>query len=244
MVNIEYILLSVSVLLLVSIVASKVSGRLGVPALLLFIVVGMIAGSEGPGGIYFDDAFVAQFLGVVALVFILFAGGLDTDWHAVRPVLSMGLALATVGVVVSAALVAWLATALLGFTLLEGLLLGAIVSSTDAAAVFAVLRARGIRLRGSLAPLVEMESGSNDPMAVFLTVGLTELLVHQERISEGAGITGLLGELAGLLPEFVWEMAVGCALGFLFGKGIVLLINKIRLDYEGLYPVLTLTLML
>src|SRR5207248_280084 len=139
---------------------------------------------EGPGGIYFDDAFAAQFLGVVALVFILFAGGLDTDWREVRPVLGMGLALATVGVVVSAGLVAWFATAVLGFSALEGLLLGAIISSTDAAAVFAVLRAKGIRLRGGLAPLVEMESGSNDPMAVFLTVGLTGLL-GRETMDDG-----------------------------------------------------------
>jgi len=247
--SIEYILLAASVLLLVSIVASKISARLGIPALLLFLAVGMLAGSEGLGGIYFDDPFVAQFLGVVALVFILFAGGLDTEWAGIRPVLGLGIALATLGVLISAGLVAWFATIVLGFSVLEGLLLGAIVSSTDEAAVFAVLRAKGIRLRSGLGPLVEMESGSNDPMAVFLTVGLTGLLARQmaaggQAAADGSDLPGLLGEMVGLLPEFVWEMVVGCVLGYLLGRGIVLLINRIRLDYEGLYPVLTLTMML
>ena len=222
--SIEYILLGASVLLLVSIIASKVSGKLGIPALLLFLAVGMLAGSEGPGGIYFDDAYVAQFLGVVALVFILFAGGLDTDWASIKPVLGMGLALATV-VAVSAGLVAWFATAMLGFSLLEGLLLGAIVSSTDAAAVFAVLRAKGIRLKSGLGPLVEMESASNDPMAVFLTVGLTELLARQtagdERAAaEAGGLAGLLGSWRVCCRSFSGRWRLGACWAICWGAAL------------------------
>lgn len=171
--SLEYLLLGAAVLLLVSIVASKASGRLGVPALALFLVIGMLAGSDGPGGIYFDDPLLAQWLGVVALVFILYAGGLDTDWERIRPVLAPGLALSTVAALLTAALMGLFAVGVLGFTLLQGLLLGAIVSSTDAAAVFTVLRARSVRLRQPLEPLLELESGSNDPMAVFLTAALT-----------------------------------------------------------------------
>jgi potassium/hydrogen antiporter len=254
--SIEYILLGAALLLLVSIVSSKISIKLGIPALLLFVAIGMLAGSEGPGGLYFDDAWLAQFLGIIALVFILFAGGLDTHWSGVRPVLGKGLALATVGVLISGVLVALFATLVLDFTLLEGLLLGVIVSSTDAAAVFAVLRAKGLRLKSGLDPLIELESGSNDPMAVFLTVSLTELLVHSDQLGSGASVTSngsddiladllsLGSSLIGLVPEFVIEMAVGSILGYLFGRGMVLLVNRIRLDYEGLYPVLTMTLML
>jgi len=249
-VPIEYVLLGASILLLASIASSKIASRLGIPALLLFLVVGMLAGSEGVGGLYFSDALFAQSLGVVALVFILFAGGLDTHWTSVRPVLAMGLSLATVGVLISATLVGIFAVLVLGFTLLEGLLLGAIVSSTDAAAVFAVLRSRGIKLKDGLAPLVELESGSNDPMAVFLTVGLTELVAHSEEISasfsnagpDGVGAVAL--SLLGLAPEFLIEMGVGSVMGLLLGRLIVIIVNRIRLDYEGLYPVLTTSLML
>ena len=244
-ISIEYILLGASLLLLVSIVSSKISVRLGIPALLLFLAIGMLAGSEGIGGIYFDDPWLAQFLGVIALVFILFAGGLDTHWADLRPVLSQGLALATVGVLISGVLVGWFATVVLGFTLQEGLLLGVIVSSTDAAAVFAVLRAKGINLKSGLGPLVELESGSNDPMAVFLTVSLTEILSHSQLTGDGHGDIGALGSsMLALVPEFVLEMALGAVLGYLLGRGIVMLINRIRLDYEGLYPVLTVSLML
>src|SRR5688500_12471677 len=140
--TIDYNLLALAGIMLVSVIASKVSDRFGVPALVLFLVVGMLAGSEGPGGVYFDDAAVAQFLGAAALAFILFYGGLDTSWRDVRPVLGYGLALATLGVLITAAAFGMFAHFFLGLSLLEGLLLGSIVSSTDAAAVFSVLRSR------------------------------------------------------------------------------------------------------
>ena len=172
----EQTLLVVSVLLLLSIISSKTSSQLGVPALLLFLSLGMLAGSDGPGGIYFDNARLAQSLGVLALTFILFSGGLETDWQHIRPVLAGGMVLATLGVMLTAGLVGLFATMVLGFSPVEGLLLGAVVSSTDAAAVFAILRSRNVGLKGSLKPLLELESGSNDPMAVLLTVALLQLL--------------------------------------------------------------------
>jgi cell volume regulation protein A len=230
MIATEYVLLGASVLLLLSILASKASGRLGVPALLLFLVIGMLAGSDGPGGIYFDDARLSQSLGVVALALILFAGGLDTDWNSIRPVFREGLALSTLGVLFTALLVGGFVTWVLHFSLLENLLLGAIVSSTDAAAVFAVLRSRNVSLKGSLEPLLELESGSNDPMAVFLTIGLIRLLANPK------------ASAAGLIPLFVLQMALGAALGYGIGKMTVHFVNRLRLEYEGLYPVLTLSL--
>jgi cell volume regulation protein A len=228
----ESILLGVAILLLASIVSSKASGRLGVPALLLFLVVGMLAGSEGIGGIYFDDPFLAQALGELALVFILFSGGLDTNWRSVRPVLWQGLTLATVGVMLTAVLVGGFARMLLNLSWPEALLLGAIVSSTDAAAVFAILRSRGVGLRGSLTPLIELESGSNDPMAIFLTTALVALIVDPARSPL---------ELA---PMFLQQMIIGAGLGYLFGRGMVYVINHLHLEYDGLYPVLSVALVL
>ncbi|MDW8327836.1 MAG: potassium/proton antiporter [Anaerolineales bacterium] len=229
---IEVVLLIASVLALVSILASKVSRLLGVPALLLFIVIGMVAGSDGPGGIYFDDARLAQALGVTALALILFSGGLDTQWAPVRPVWRSGLSLATLGVVVTALLVGAFADLAFGFSWLEGLLLGAIVSSTDAAAVFSVLRSRSVRLSGSLEPLLEFESGSNDPMAVFLTLGMIQLLLNPAQ------------SLLSLIPFFIQQMGLGALLGLAAGRLSVIVLNRIKLEAQGLYPVLSLTLAL
>jgi cell volume regulation protein A len=230
--TIEYILLGTAVLLLLSIIASKASGRLGVPALVLFLLIGMLAGSDGLGGIHFDDPWLAQLLGVVALAYILFAGGLETDWASIRPVLWQGMALSTVGVVLTAVAVGWFATAIFDFSWQEGLLLGAIVSSTDAAAVFAVLRSKNVSLKGHLKPLLELESGSNDPMAVLLTVGLVRLLADPS------------APFSDLMLRLIIQLVLGAALGYGMGRGIIFLVNNIRLEYEGLYPVLTLSLVL
>lgn len=223
----EIMIIVVGLLLLVSVLASKASGRLGVPALLLFLLIGMLAGSEGPGGIYFDDAELAQQLGVIALIFILFSGGLDTDWGFVRPVLWRGLLLSTLGVAVTAFLVGWFSHVHLGFPLAQGLLLGAIVSSTDAAAVFTVLRSRGVRLRKRISSLLELESGSNDPMAVFLTISLLEVIQSPSM------------NMMALIPMFFQQMAVGAVAGALFGWLTVKILNSINLDHGGLYPAIT-----
>ncbi|MFN7037062.1 MAG: cation:proton antiporter, partial [Bellilinea sp.] len=172
----EFALIAAAGLLLISVLVSKISDRFGIPALLLFLGLGMLAGSDGPGGIYFDNPAVAQFVGVIALVLILFSGGLDTEINSVRAVLREGVLLSTLGVLITALITGWVCITLLDLPPLVGLLMGAIVSSTDAAAVFAMLRSRGISLKGNLKPLLELESGSNDPMAIFLTVGLIQLI--------------------------------------------------------------------
>jgi len=230
MIPIEYMLLGASLLLLFSILASKASDKFGIPSLLIFLGIGMLAASDGPGGIYFDDPYLAQFLGIVALSYILFAGGLDTKTDDVRPVLRRGLLLPTAGILITALLVGWFAKIALGFSLLEGMLLGAIVSSTDAAAVFSVLRSKKVSFKGNLKPLLEFESGSNDAMAVMLTIGFI-------RLSLNPGDSA-----AALIPSVLIQIAIGGIAGYGAGLGITFIINKVRLGYEGLYPVLTLSM--
>jgi potassium/hydrogen antiporter len=226
----ENILLLGSMLLFLSIIASKTSFKLGIPTLVLFLVVGMLAGSDGPGGIYFNDPKMAQFLGVVALTFILFSGGLETNWDGIKPILWQGLSLSTLGVFLTALSVGLFSSYVLNYTLYEGLLLGAIVSSTDAAAVFSILRSKRIGLKGNLRPTLEFESGSNDPMAYFLTVSLIYLISEPD------------ASLISLLPRFFKGMILGAICGYAFGKMMIWVINHIKLDIDGLYPVLILAL--
>lgn len=228
----EIILLIVASLLLVGVFASKASYKLGVPALLLFLVIGMLAGSEGLGGIEFDDPGVAQAMGIVALSYILFAGGLDTRWRSIRPVLGAGVALASIGVILTAVIVGLAAFWLFNFSLLRALLLGAIVSSTDAAAVFSVLRSKALHLRGRLKPLLELESGSNDPMAVLVTIGLISLLMQPQT------------DLLDLIVFFFLQVLVGAAVGIGLGRLLVFILNRLHLEYDGLYSVLTLSAVL
>jgi cell volume regulation protein A len=230
--SLDELVVGVALLLLVSIVASKASARIGVPALILFLTVGMLAGSDGIGGIAFDNAKIAQWLGVVALAFILFSGGLETNWSFVRRSVWRAGSLATVGVAVTTAIIAWFAHAVLGFSPAEGFLLGAIVSSTDAAAVFSVLRGRGVRLDEGVVSTLELESGSNDPMAVFLTAAGVQLLVRAHV------------PMMELAVEFVREMTFGAAAGLAAGYAAVALLNALRLEADGLYPVLTVAIVL
>ena len=228
----DNILLIGSILLLLSILASKTTGKFGVPALIIFLTIGMLAGSDGIGGIHFDDPNLTQSLGVIALTFILFSGGLETKWENVKPVLWQGITLSTLGVLLTAVSLGLFISYISDFTLTEGLLIGAIVSSTDAAAVFSILRSKNIGLKGNLRPLLELESGSNDPMAYFLTIGITALLVHKDT------------SFASLIPLFFQQMIIGAIAGFILGKLMTWILNKINLDYDGLYPVLTLSLIL
>ena len=214
-----------AVLLLLGLLASKISTRFGIPALLLFLGVGMLAGSEGLGGIEFDDFELARSVSVVALAFILYASGLDTQWSEVRSLLGPGLSLATLGTLITAGIVGVAAAWIFGLPILPALLVGAIVSSTDAAAVFSILRSSSVGLKGQLRPLLELESGSNDPMAIFLTISLLDL------ITEPA--TGAVD----ILLLFVTQMTVGAVVGFVAGRGSVFAINRIHLGFEGLYPV-------
>jgi len=223
--------LGAGVLLLASVFASKIT-RLGVPALLLFMAVGMLAGSDGPGGIPFDNAAVAQGLGVIALAFILFSGGLDTLWGDIRPVIGRGLALSTIGVGITAGLVGLFSWWVTDLPLSQGMLLGAIVSSTDAAAVFSVLRSKNVRLPSRLRSLLELESGSNDPMAIFLTVAVIGL------------ISNPASSPLRLVGTFFWQMALGGIIGILMGRLAGVVIIRIRLEYDGLYPALSIAIVL
>jgi len=199
--SVETLLLAGGTLLLICVLASKISDRWGIPALLLFLAIGMLAGSEGPGGIYFDDPVIANAIGTVALALILFAGGLDTRWESVRPVLGPSLSLATIGVVLTAALTGLMAGWIFSLSWQGALLVGSIVSSTDAAAVFSILRSKGVSLKGRLRPLLELESGSNDPMAVFMTLAALQLL---------SGEATTVSQIALLL---VRQMGLGVLLG-------------------------------
>lgn len=228
--NSENILLIGSILLFISIVSSKTSFRIGIPTLLLFLIIGMLAGSDGPGGIYFNDPETAQLLGVIALTFILFSGGLDTKWESIKPVIRNGLALSTLGVLITAGLVGVFSAFVLDFSIYEGLLLGAIVSSTDAAAVFSILRSRNFGLKGSIRPLLELESGSNDPMAYFLTISMIYLIQQPDAPAWD------------LVPRFFVDMILGVAGGYVFGRLMIWILNNIQLNIEGLYPVLVLAL--
>ncbi len=227
----ENILLVGSVLLFLSLFAGKTSYKVGVPLLILFLGIGMLAGSEGIGGIYYDNPKTAQFIGIVALNFILFSGGLDTDWNSIKPVLWQGVALSTFGVLITALSVGLFVHWISDFTLFEGLLLGSIVSSTDSAAVFSVLRSKMLALKGHLRPTLELESGSNDPMAYVLMLTFLGLVIHPD------------SSLLGTLPTFIKQITLGILMGFALGKGGKFIINRISLDYEGLYIVLMIAIM-
>lgn len=225
--NTNTILLSISFLIVVSILIAKLTKNIGVPVLLLFIGVGMIAGSEGPGGIYFDNEKTAQNIGIISLIFILFSGGLETRWKAVKPVLWSSLSLATLGVLITTVAVAGFVYYTFHLSFLSSLLLGAVVSSTDAAAVFSILSFNNLNLKGRVKPLLELESGTNDPMAVFLTIGIVEL------------ITGKETSLLALTGTFFLEMGVGLLIGLAGGRLTVFLINRLKFPIEGFYTVFT-----
>lgn len=212
-------------LLLLGVLSSKISSRFGVPALVVFLGLGMLAGSEGIGGVYFDDPVLAQLIGVVSLVLILFSGGLDTEWKTVKPSLAPALSLATVGVLVTAVLAGLFCVWVLKFTILQGILLGAIISSTDAAAVFSILKDKNVRLKKDLAALLEVESGTNDPMAVFLTISAIQLLQLGP------------GEIGRVILSFFWQMGAGLLFGLTLGKIASRLLSRIALPSSGLFPV-------
>lgn len=228
----EIAIIIVSALLLVCVFVSKISDRLGVPILLLFIGIGMLVGSEGIGGVYFDDPHITQIIGNIALAVILFSSGLDTKWQSVKPVMKEGISLATFGVIITAAVFGGLAYLVLKLSLLESFLIGAIISSTDAAAVFSILRSRSIRLKEKLASVLELESGGNDPIAVLLTITLIGVL--NQTSTTAYGIVG----------AFLLQMLLGLAFGWIFSIISLFLINKFKIGYEGLYPLLLISMVL
>jgi cell volume regulation protein A len=224
---VDRLILLVGVLLILGILSSKLASRVGVPVLALFLLVGMLAGSEGPGGIAFEDYRLAHGVGTIALLMILFDGGLRTDVASARHVFWPSFTLATVGVLLTAFIVAIAAVAMLGIPWVEAVLLGGIVSSTDAAAVFAVFRSKGMRVGRRVTRTLELESGSNDPMAILLTVTCIELLIGS--IQPGLDVVWL----------FLRQLALGAVIGWGVGRLATEAINRINLDAAGLYPVLT-----
>ena len=215
-----------ALLLVISIVASDFSSRLGAPLLLVFIALGMLAGEDGPGGIRFDDFEVSYVIGTLALAVIIFDGGMRTRRETFRVALWPSVSLATVGVLVTAGLVGVFAAWLLGLHWLQGLLIGAIVGSTDAAAVFGLLRNSGTTLKERVTSTLEIESASNDPMAIFLTIALLEILAAGGREVD-----------ATVAVSFIRDFGIGAVLGLVGGRLLVWLINRLTL-VSGLYPLL------
>ncbi len=235
--SVEAVLFGVSILFFLSILACKAGYRFGVPLLLLFLGVGMVCGSDG-FGIQFSNLSVAQAIGTVALCIILFSGGLDTKISDIKPVLAPGIVLATLGVVLTAVLTGILihtifnipALGTIPLSLTASLLLASTMSSTDSASVFSILRGKGLHLKNNLRPMLELESGSNDPMAYMLTITLISL------VSQG-GEPDYLDAFLQLIKQF----AVGSLIGLVFGYAFVWVINKIKIDNASLYPILVLT---
>jgi cell volume regulation protein A len=223
---VDWLILLTGLMVLLGIASSKLSTRLGLPVLVLFLALGMLAGSEGVGGIEFENYALAHAIGTWALALILFDGGLGTPMTAVREVWKPAVVLAIPGVLLTAIITGVAASWILGVPLLDGLLLGSIVSSTDAAAVFAVLRAGGVSLKPRLQSMLELESGSNDPMAIFLTIGCIHVLAGKAELGMG------------LLSLFATQMVIGAVVGIAAGLFAVRLVNRIDLDAAGLYPAL------
>ena len=233
----ENILLIGAILIFCSILISKTGYRFGIPTLLLFLLVGMIFGSDGLG-LQFNGAADAQFIGMMALSIILFTGGMDTKIQDIRPVLSQGILLSTVGVLITTLLTGGFIYFLsintstdISMPLLTCLLLAATMSSTDSASVFNLLRSQKMNLKENLRPMLELESGSNDPMAYMLTIALIQLIASGNDFH-----LGIVGR--DLLIQFFF----GGVIGFAFGKFGVWLINKIDLSNSSLYPILLLSL--
>lgn len=230
----ENILLIGSILLFLSILVGKTGYRFGVPALLLFLLVGMLFGSDGLG-LQFHSAKIAQFIGIVALSIILFSGGMDTKFKEIRPILSPGIVLSTAGVLLTTlftGLFIWYLSGLswtnIHLPLISSLLLASTMSSTDSASVFAILRSQKMNLRHNLRPMLELESGSNDPMAYMLTIVLIQFIQ-----SGGMGA----GAIAGL---FVIQFLVGAVAGYLLGKLAIVILNNINIQNQSFYPILLL----
>ena len=232
MINAEHFLFIGAILLFVAVMAGKVAYRFNAPALLLFLAVGLFFGYEI---LSFNSPELTQFIGMLALCIILFSGGMDTKFSDIRPIMAEGITLATAGVLMTALLLGgfvYFVSPLIGIELTFplALLLASTISSTDSASVFSILRTRRQGLKENLRPLLELESGSNDPMAYILVILLVRMLG-----GEGDEIS-----IGGTILMFVVQMAVGAIVGYLFGRLSVWLMNKINIDNASLYSVLLL----
>lgn len=232
----ETALLVLSVLLFISIAVGRIGGRLGIPVLVLFLTVGMLFGSDGVG-IVFDNLYLAEAIGTVSLCIILFSGGLNTKFKEIRPIIGQSVILATLGVILTAALTGffawWLCGLLLpslGISLMTAILLASVMSSTDSAAVFAILGSKNVQLKNNLRATLEFESGSNDPMAYMLTITLIGLIK-----------AGSEPNMALILLSFVTQIFVGAIVGYFVGRLAVYVLNRIKIGNEVYYPIIVLT---
>ena len=215
-------------LLAAGIAGALLADRVRIPGLLLFLGLGMLAGSEGIGGIEFNDAELARTLGTIALVLILFEGGLTAGWSEIRPVLGIAASLATVGTVITAVIAGFAAQWIFDLNTLEGMLVGAAVAATDSAAIFAVLRRSTLEKR--LARSLEGESGMNDPVALLLVIGFIDWIQDP-----GYGFADMAGQMA-------LKLAIGAAIGLALGRLAVAGLNRVRLPTDGIYPVATIAI--
>lgn len=230
MYKIETILLIISTLMFISIFFSKLSSVTNIPNFLIFLTIGMIAGEEGPGGLNFNNYQIAQWLGIIALSFILFSGGLDTKFTNIKSVAVSGVLLSIFGVILTTIIVTFLCHYLLKLDIKISFLIGSIISSTDASAVFMSLKSKQYRLKQNVEALLELESGSNDPTAVFLTITAITVIISDQ-------INFYI-----FLIDFFRQMLLGLFIGYGLGKLFQRIINKIKLDYDGIYPVITFAL--
>lgn len=224
----EQILLIISILLISSVLSSKISTKLGVPTLLLFLGIGMLAGSEGPGGIEFTNYKLSYAIGSICLGLIIFDGGMKTEWKSVKGVLALGSSLSVLGTVITAVMTGLFTHYFFHLPWPEAFLLGSIISSTDAAAVFSILKARSLTLKESLKRTLEFEAGSNDPVAVFLTVSLLTYVNSPE------------SNVLLFFINFFVQAFLGLLFGWLFGRLSQWIINSVAIEHEGLYSVLLL----
>lgn len=213
-----------AVILILCVLSNKLLYRFGIPTLLIFLVLGMLFGSDGFGGIEFSDYNLARNICSVGLIFIMFYGGFGTNWYVAKPVVPQSILMSSLGVVITAGLTGLFCWLVLKTTLLEGLLIGSVIGSTDAASVFAILRSRKLNLKGGLASLLEIESGSNDPVAYMLTIAVLTFMQD----NGGTPIWLML----------IQQIAVGLLIGFVLSKLASFVLHKINFEIQGLYFIL------
>lgn len=230
MFSIEVILFSIGMLLLISVLLSKVSGYANVPTLIVFLFIGLLLDSNAVVKPSITSFTIIQYVSIFALITIMFSGGLDTDYKKMKPIAKMGLSLATVGVLITAFVTGLFIHFVIGIDLILSLLVGSIISSTDVAAVFSIFRSDDIKLKPTLTRILELESASNDPMAYILTTSFLYLILNPS--------TSILG----IIFTLIYSLVFGTLFGLGFGKISSILIKKINLSISGLYPVLLLAI--
>lgn len=230
--NINLIFLLAGLLLFVGVLVNKPSTRYGIPGLLLYMGIGLFIGNGGDYDFVFNYPEQASVYSTVAISLIIFIGGLETDFQRIRPILKEGFALSTLGVLITSGLIALVGKYVIGLSWWEGLLLGSVLSATDAAAVFSILESKQLRLRERISEVLEFESGTNDPMAYFLTISITSILLREQ------------AEAGTLVLNFLLGIVLALVVGYAFGRFTVWVINRLRLDIPGLYPLLILAVVL